>query len=142
MKELDRIISQELYLASGKTLSIVGMGDRRNLWHSMKELFETELVDYDIRFEDDENVVNVDIIFDNYTPGDIIVNYACHKMWPIGKIWKGKELILVGNNEHHNGDCNPVTSCQQLIDQNELTEVFHQQQILCNHVPFELILDS
>ena len=45
--------------------------------------------------------------------------------WPIGKIYKG-DMILIGDNDMHNGDCNPISSHEQLIEQNGITEVYNK----------------
>jgi hypothetical protein len=45
-------------------------------------------------------------------------------MWPLGKIYKDREFILVGDNERHNGDCNPITSNRMLIEQNGIEEIW------------------
>jgi hypothetical protein len=33
-------------------------------------------------------------------------------------------MILIGDNDQHNGDCNPIESCEQLIIQNKITKVY------------------
>ena len=45
-------------------------------------------------------------------------------MWPLGKLFKNREFILIGDDEGHNGDCNPITSCEQLVKQNNIVEVY------------------
>ncbi len=67
-----------------------------------------------------------DIIFDTVEiKGEVIAHFNCEKTYPIGRIYK-MDMVLIGDNKQHNGDCNPISSCQQLIDQNELTKVYDQ----------------
>jgi hypothetical protein len=82
------------------------------------------MYDYDPARGSDKNIINKDVVFDVELKEDLIINYACEKMWPLGKIYKGREFILIGDNEKHNGDCNPITGNKMLIEQNEITEVW------------------
>ena len=52
------------------------------------------------------------------------MNYNCEKTFPVGKMKKGLTLILKGDDKEHNGDCNPIKSVEQLIEQNNITNVF------------------
>ena len=82
------------------------------------------MYDYDPARGKDENIINKDVVFDIELKEDLIINYACEKMWPLGKIYKDREFILVGDNERHNGDCNPITSNRMLIEQNGIEEIW------------------
>ena len=124
MTKLDNVVREMLFLAPGETVSIIGPGESRNLYDYLINFFSVEMIDYDIRFRDDNNIICKDIVFDEYEPGEIIVNYACEKMWPLGKLFKDREFILIGDDEGHNGDCNPITSCEQLVEQNNIVEVY------------------
>jgi len=96
-------------------------------------------IDYDPKFADagifttwnaldiKENYIVKDFIFDNIKFGECIVHFNCEKTYPIGRLYKG-DMILIGDNDQHNGDCNPITSCEQLIEQNKITKVFDQYQ--------------
>jgi len=128
MTELDRWIQQKAFETDCESISMVGVSDKREMYEQLKHMFDVEMIDYDIRFKYNKGVICKDVIFDKVELKDLIINYSCEKMWPIGKIYKGREFILVGDNEHHNGDCNPITSCEQLIEQNELTEVYDKYE--------------
>ena len=57
-----------------------------------------------------------------------------HYIDPSGKMHKGI-LILRGDDKEHNGDCNPITSVNQLIEQNEIETVYvktweHENDVL------------
>jgi hypothetical protein len=123
---MDSWIINHLFSSDVDTITIVGMGEKRNLFRQLQFMFETEMVDYDIKFKKDTNVICKDIIFDDHVPGECIINFACEKMWPVGEIYKGRELILIGDDQHHNGDCNPITSHEQLIEQNNMVDVYHK----------------
>jgi len=128
MREIDKWIQQKAFETDCESISMVGVSDKRELYVHLKHIFDVDMIDYDIRFNEDEEVICKDVVFDEVEFKDLIINYACEKMWPIGKIYKGKEFILVGDNDYHNGDCNPITSCEQLAEQNELTEVYAQSE--------------
>lgn len=78
-------------------------------------------------FEHKENYIVKDFIFDKVEFGECVVNFNCEKTYPIGRIYKG-DMVLIGDNDQHNGDCNPISSFEQLIEQNKITEVFEQYQ--------------
>jgi hypothetical protein len=63
-----------------------------------------------------------DVIFDPITLSKNIINFNAQKMYPLGKVHKG-EFIIIGSSDRHPGDCNIVTSCKQLIEQNEIHTV-------------------
>ena len=82
---------------------------------------------YDIKYRDAENVICKDAIFDDVEFHGCVVNWNCEKTYPVGKIHSG-EFILRGDNQYHNGDCNPISNFEQLITQNELSEVYDKYQ--------------
>ena len=132
-KKVNKWIEDVINLYSeAKTIAIVGMADKRNVYAWLCENprgFEVTMYDYDPQRADD-NVITADVIFDDIElTQDLIINYACEKMWPLGKIYKGKEFILIGDNEHHNGDCNFIDSNKQLVEQNGITELWEFNEI-------------
>ena len=48
------------------------------------------------------------------------------------KIFKGK-FALIGSDNPHLSCINQIKSCQQLIDQNELSEVYYKTEINVKH---------
>ena len=79
------------------------------------------------------NVFNKDVIFDDIKIYEgIIVNKYCEVCYPVGKIFKGK-FALIGSDNPHLSCINPIKSCQQLIDQNELSEVYYKTEINGKH---------
>ena len=83
-----------------------------------------------------------DVIFD-YPKGiyNNILNFNCHKMYPIGKLYRG-EFILIGSDDRHPGDCNPVDSCDQLIEQNLLTTVYKQEKVSTDRNNFYIVFGN
>jgi len=65
-----------------------------------------------------------DIIFDKLLIDGLKIHRYCEYTYPIGKIYHG-DFILCGNDEKSLHICNPIESIQQLIDQNELNEVYY-----------------
>jgi hypothetical protein len=121
------IYTQVTTFSDAETIAIVGPAGKRNLYDefkTIKHFKEVNMYDYDPALKNDKNIINKDVVFDVELKEDLIINYACEKMWPLGKIYKGREFILIGDNEKHNGDCNPITGNKMLIEQNEITEVW------------------
>jgi hypothetical protein len=137
MTKVDRWIYNTITIYSeAKSIAIVGPADKKLLYlelknigpYNMKKRFAVKMYDYDPQ-RAGEDITTADVVFDLELKEDLIVNYACEKMWPLGKMYKGKEFILVGDDEHHNGDCNPITSNKQLVKQNELKDVWEFNEL-------------
>ena len=124
------IYTQVTTFSDAESIAIVGPAQKRSLWHEFNsiERLEVNMYDYDPQRAED-NIITADVVFDIELKEDLIINFACEKMWPLGQMYKGREFILIGDNEHHNGDCNPINSNKDLIKQNELTEVWSFNQI-------------
>lgn len=88
---------------------------------------EVDNINYDINFADMPSVICKDFAFDEIKLKNCVVNYNCEKTYPVGKMHEGI-FILRGDDQEHNGDCNPVYSVDQLIEENNLTEVFATYQ--------------
>ena len=120
----DWLYSRILGLSEVETIAIVGPGAKRDLYNLLKDDYKVTLYDYDVKYRDDDEVVCSDVVFDIELKEDLIINFACEKMFPLGSIYKSREQILVGESEHHNGDCNPIESCETLIEQNNIKDVY------------------
>lgn len=98
-----------------------------NLVKTIRKLgIEVDNINYDINYRDMPNVICNDFVFDNVRLKECVLHYNCEKTYPVGKMHKGI-FILKGDNKEHNGDCNPIFSIEDLIEQNEITEVFDSQ---------------
>jgi|TARA_B110000881_G_scaffold40296_1_gene32794 hypothetical protein len=84
-------------------------------------------INYDINYNTDDKVICKDAIFDDVEFHGCVVHWNCEKTYPIGRIHSG-EFILRGDNQNHNGDCSPIKNCEQLISQNQLSEVYDMYQ--------------
>ena len=87
--------------------------------------------------DDPDSRINqqVDVIFDDVTlPNDgLIIHPKCEYTYPIGRVHEGQKFLLIGNDAQEDQwtklyNCNPITSCDQLIDQNRLKEVYHTKK--------------
>ena len=130
MRPVDKWIVQPVQRSDAETVSLVVPGEHRNVSHELVDMewLSVNMYDYDPQRACND-IVTADVVFDIELKEDLIINFACEKMWPLGNIYKGREFILIGDNEHHNGDCNPISSNKDLIKQNELTEVWSFNQI-------------
>lgn len=87
---------------------------------------EVQSINYDINFRNTD-IICKDAIFDEVEFKGCVVHWNCEKTYPIGKVHSGT-FILRGDNKEHNGDCNPIRSIEQLVTQNELSEVYDKYQ--------------
>jgi len=96
------------------------------LHKQIKQLgIDCQSINYDINFKDMPSIICKDFVFDNVKLKSTVFHYNCEKTYPVGKMHQGI-FILRGDDKYHNGDCNPITSCEKLIEDNNLTEVFDQ----------------
>ena len=103
-----------------------------SLIKSMRKMgIEVDNINFDINFRDMPNVICKDFVFDNVELKECVLNYNCEKTYPVGRLHKGV-FILRGDDKEHNGDCNPIHSVEQLVDENNLTEVFDYYSIRNN----------
>ena len=93
--------------------------------------FMCEFYDHNPYITDDP----IDVIFDDVTlPNDgLIIHPKCEYTYPIGRVHEGQKFLLIGNDAQEDQwtklyNCNPITSCDQLIDQNRLKEVYHTKK--------------
>lgn len=107
------------------TVTLVACNDRKELINDLTSMgVEVTAYDYDPHFKDAEYYEIKDFVFDDVKLEGCVVNFNCEKTYPLGLIYKG-DMILIGDNDQHNGDCNPITSCEQLIKQNNINTVYN-----------------
>ena len=79
-----------------------------SLIKSMRKMgIEVDNINFDINFRDMPNVICKDFVFDNVELKECVLNYNCEKTYPVGRLHKGV-FILRGDDNEHNGDCNPI----------------------------------
>lgn len=97
--------------------------------NKLKKLgIDVDNINYDINFSDMPSVICKDFVFDDVKLKSCVVNYNCEKTYPVGRLHEGV-FILRGDDKEHNGDCTPIYSVDQLVEENNLTEVFDHYQI-------------
>ena len=106
------------------TVTLVACNDKKQLIEDLLSMgIEVKAYDYDPYFNNFEHYEIKDFVFDEVELKGCVVNFNCEKTYPLGLIHKG-DMILIGDNDKHNGDCNPIESCEQLIIQNKITQVY------------------
>ena len=88
---------------------------------------DVDNINYDINFKDMPSVICNDFVFDDVRLKECVIHYNCEKTYPVGRMHEGV-FILRGDDKEHNGDCNPIYSIDQLVEDNKLTEVFDHYQ--------------
>ena len=88
---------------------------------------DVDNINYDINFKDMPSIICSDFVFDNIELKECVLHYNCEKTYPVGRMHEGV-FILRGDDKEHNGDCNPTYSIDQLVEDNNLTEVFDHYQ--------------
>lgn len=102
----------------------VACNDRSDLLHGLNEMgIDARAYDYDVKFKGKPYYIVKDFVFDGIEEHELVVNWNCEKTYPLGLIYEG-DMVLIGDNKKHNGDCNPISSCEQLIHQNKINTVY------------------
>lgn len=133
-RSLDKLLLKCIIENAEEKITLVGPNDRQYLLTSLFGLgYDVTAVDYDPKFKNRDLYECKDAVYDGIDFGDTVVVFNAEKHYPIGKIFSGT-MIVVGDNEEHNGDCNPVYSPQQLVEQNNFQEVRYYDSIEKWHI--------
>ena len=112
-------------LVEYENILFVACNDKVEILKSLNGMgINARAYDYDPKFEGVEYYETKDFVFDEVEFEELVVNWNCEKTYPLGRLFQG-DMILIGDNKKHNGDCNPVVSTQQLIDQNNIIKVYN-----------------
>lgn len=85
-------------------------------------------IDYDPKFKDQDFYINKDFVFDDVVYNSQLVTHVnCEKTYPL--INHSGDVLLRGDDKNHNGDCNPVYSTNQLIEQFNLKDVYQEHVV-------------
>lgn len=123
-RALDRLLLDWIIKYDYDSVTLVGPNERDWLIRQLEGLdIEVDIIDSDPKFDNPR-----DAVFDEVTFNDLIVVCNAEKHYPIGKITKGN-FIIVGDNDQHNGDCNPIDSFGKLIIQNTITTIKNAIQL-------------
>ena len=124
MNKLDLMILSEITDRGFESVTFVGANERDLLLRNIKGLgIDVDFVDSDPKFHNPR-----DAVFDDIDFKELVVVFNAEKHYPIGKIHKGN-FIIIGDDDHHNGDCNPITCTSQLVDQNDITDYWFNYTI-------------
>lgn len=117
-RDVEKLLLNAIIDGGYESVTFVASNERPRLVREVKGLgIDLDVIDYDPKFENPR-----DAIFDDVTFNELVVDFNTEKHYPIGKVYKG-DMIVIGDNDQHNGDCNPITSCAQIINDNEITKV-------------------
>jgi len=114
------------HLLNYENVTLVACNNKLDLIQQLKSFgIKVNAIDYDPKFYNlKESCYEIkDFIFDKVYFGECVVNFNCEKTYPLGMVYTG-DMILIGDNDQHNGDCNPISSCEQLIEQNKIIHVY------------------
>lgn len=97
---------------------------------------EVDNINYDINFKDMPSIICKDFVFDDVNLKECVLHYNCEKTYPVGKLHQGI-FMLKGDNKEHNGDCNPIYSIDQLVEDNNITDVIDHGTFLSRNKAYE-----
>ena len=123
-RTLDQLLINWIIQSGHESVSLIGANERDWLVKRVRGLgIHLDFIDSDPKFPNPR-----DAVFDDVEFQDLIVVCNAEKHYPIGKLTQG-EFIIVGDNDQHNGDCNPIDSFDKIIQQNSITSIINKEQI-------------
>lgn len=123
-RTLDKLLLNWIVSSGHETVSFVGANERTWLSGRLDGLaINVDFVDSDPKFANPR-----DAVFDDVDFPELVVVFNAEKHYPIGRLVEA-EFIIVGDNDQHNGDCNPIDSFDKIIEQNSITNVINKQQL-------------
>ena len=95
--------------------------------NKLKKLgIDVDNINYDINFSDMPSVICKDFVFDDVDlNADLIVHKNIEKTYPI-KFNPGTDVILIGDNDGHNGDCIPIMDADTIIRLYNIKKVYEK----------------
>ena len=117
-RRLEKLLLDTIIENGYDSISLVACNEREDLIYKLEGLgLEVDVVDYDPKFS-----FSRDAIFDDIKFKELVIDFNAEKHYPIGKVYKG-DMIVIGDNDNHNGDCNPIDNVDKLIEQNEIKTI-------------------
>jgi len=117
-RHLEKLLLDTIIENGYDSISLVACNEREDLIYNLEGLgLEVDVVDYDPKFSFPR-----DAIFDNIKFKELVIDFNAEKHYPIGKVYKG-DMIVIGDNDNHNGDCNPIDNVDILIEQNNIKTI-------------------
>lgn len=85
--------------------------------------------DYDPKFKNHSLIQCKDFIFDDVDiTSDLVVHFNVEKTAPLD--YSG-EVILIGDDEKHSGDCFPINSVDQMIETYNIKDLYDYGHMQC-----------
>jgi len=123
-RTLDKLLLKWILDSGHENVSFVGANERTWLLGRLDGLaINVDFVDSDPKFPNPR-----DAVFDDVDFSELVIVFNAEKHYPIGRLVES-EFIIVGDNDQHNGDCNPIDSFDKIIEQNSITNVMNKEQI-------------
>jgi len=121
------MISLEQVCMKYDRIIILASNDVREFLRTLNNIgIDAIAIDYDPKFENTMSYVNKDFVFDDVDlTADLIIHKNVEKTYPV-ELPEGTDVILIGDNDQHNGDCTPIESCEQLISLYDVGEIYDQ----------------
>jgi len=117
-RNLEKLLLDTIISEGYESVSLVACNERTELVYMLEGIgIDVDVVDYDPKFPNPR-----DVIYDNVKFNELVVDFNAEKHYPIGNVYKG-DMIVIGDNDQHNGDCNPIDNVDVLIEQNNITNV-------------------
>ena len=117
-RNLEKLLLDTIISEGYESVSLVACNERTELVYMLEGIgIDVDVVDYDPKFPNPR-----DVIYDNVKFNELVVDFNAEKHYPIGNVYKGN-MIVIGDNDQHNGDCNPIDNVDVLIEQNNITNV-------------------
>tara|TARA_R110000772_G_scaffold2863_8_gene10472 strand:- start:5556 stop:5972 length:417 start_codon:yes stop_codon:yes gene_type:complete len=117
-RNLEKLLLDTIISEGYESVSLVACNERTELVYMLEGIgIDVDVVDYDPKFPNPR-----DVIYDNVKFNELVVDFNAEKHYPIGKVYTG-DMIVIGDNDQHNGDCNPIDNVDVLIEQNNITNV-------------------
>ena len=124
---------QKMSLISGKATNydsvlFLACNDIRETLYTLNAIeIDARAIDYDPKFEDYDLYECKDFVFDEVNlDAELVVHMNCEKTFPFDRTG---DVILIGDDERHNGDCVPILSCNQLTYMYDVKEVYEEHVI-------------
>lgn len=117
-RHLEKLLLDTIIENGYDSISLVACNEREDLIYKLEGIgLEVDVIDYDPKFSFPR-----DAIFDDIKFKELVVDFNAEKHYPIGKVYKG-DMIVIGDNDNHNGDCNPIDNIDILIEQNDIKTI-------------------
>ena len=117
-RDLEKLLLDSIIESGYESVTLVACNDRSELIYKLSGIgIQINVIDYDPKFDNPR-----DVIFDNVKFSELVVDFNAEKHYPIGKVYKG-DMIVIGDNDQHNGDCNPIDNVDILIEQNNIKTI-------------------